>query len=93
VFHRRETTMILQLNPPLWFDTRKGRALAHFVVDAGLEHELEFVCFHQNGEVWSWSQSDVRAATNMTLGRERTEFSAVPKSAPTHMTLVEGNKD
>lgn len=61
--------MILQLNPPLWFDTPKGRALAHFVVDTSMEHELEFVCFHQTGEVWSWSQRDVRAAPNLTLGR------------------------
>jgi hypothetical protein len=79
--------MILQLNPPLWFDTPKGRALAHFVVDTSIEHEMEFVCFHQNGEVWSWSQRDVRAASNMTLGRDSTRSEPPPRAQP--LTVVE----
>lgn len=85
--------MILQLNPPLWFDTPKGRALAHFVVDTGLEHEMEFVCFQQNGEVWSWSQRDVRAAANVTLGRETAAPTAPPTRTQTPLSVVEGAKE
>jgi hypothetical protein len=84
--------MILQLNPPLWFDTPKGRALAHFVIDTSMEHEMEFVCFHQNGEVWSWSQRDVRAAPNITLGRDGSAGAA--QSRPQQpLTVVEGRAD
>lgn len=93
-FLARNKAVILQLNPPLWFETPKGRALAHFVVDTSLEHEMEFVCFHQNGEVWSWSQRDVRATTNLTIGRETVAPSgSTPWPPGTHISLVETAKD
>lgn len=62
--------MIIQLNPPLWFNTPKGLALCHFLIDRGPENELEFVCFQQEtGECWSWTNPDIRIAKNVTLGR------------------------
>jgi hypothetical protein len=82
--------MILQLNPPLWFDTPKGPALAHFVVDTSMEHEMEFVCVHQNGEAWSWSQRDVLAASNMTIGRDSARTDPPARSQP--LTVVEGRE-
>ena len=61
--------MITQLNPPLWLQTPKGKALCHFLIDYGPEHDLLWVCFQQDGECWTWSNKEIRADTNITLGR------------------------
>ena len=63
--------MILQLNPPLPLDTPRGNALAHLVIDYGPEHDLQWVCFGQDGEIWTWRNPKVRAESNVTMGREK----------------------
>lgn len=73
---------ILQLNPPLWLETPQGQSLAHFVIDLGMEHDLQWVCFiNESGEVWTFGNAEVRAAGNRTLdvrrGHEKT-----PKTNP-----------
>jgi hypothetical protein len=68
---RRRKRMILQLNPPLPIKTPKGEALAHFIVDEGIEHELMWICFlDRNGECSTWRNQDVRAVKNITWGRQ-----------------------
>lgn len=62
---------ILQLDPPLWLNTPRGKALAHFVIDEGVEHDLLWVCFGQDGEIWTWPNPQVRAPENITMGRTR----------------------
>lgn len=63
--------MILQLNPPIPVKTPKGPALAHFLIDAGIESNLLWVCFNDwDGECWTWSNQDIRAQKNVTHGRE-----------------------
>lgn len=63
--------MILQLNPPLWLDTPKGQALAHFMIDRGIDCDIEWVCFQQEtGECWTWLNPDVKILGNTTIGRE-----------------------
>ncbi len=63
--------MITQLNPPIPLDTPKGAAIAHFLIDYGPESNLLWVCFQDDSrECWTWSNSDVRAQKNITLGRE-----------------------
>lgn len=61
--------MIQQLNPPLPLITPKGKALAHMVIDYGPEHHLVWVCFQDDGEIWSWKNPDVRAEENVTFSR------------------------
>lgn len=62
--------MILQLNEPLWFNTPKGEAVAHFLIDRGFEHDLEWVCFvTETGECWTFSNQDIRIQKNITIGR------------------------
>jgi hypothetical protein len=62
--------MIVQLNSPIPLRTPKGNALAHFIIDYGLEHDLFWVCFQDDtGECWTWSNKDVRAQSNITHGR------------------------
>jgi len=62
--------MMIQLNPPIPVDTPKGSALAHVLVDYGIEHNLNWVCFQDaTGECWTWPNSDIRAQKNITYGR------------------------
>lgn len=63
-------TFILQLKPPLPLTTPKGPALAHFLIDEGIEHHLYWVCFGDDGEIWTWSNPTVRAEKNITYGRK-----------------------
>jgi len=62
--------MILQLDPPLILNTPKGKAICHLVIDYGIEHDLEWVCFiHETGECWTYRNQDVRIIENVTIGR------------------------
>lgn len=61
--------VIVQLNPALPLKTPKGESLAHLVIDYGAEADLIWVCFQDNGEVWSFRNQDVRAVKNVTMGR------------------------
>ena len=62
--------MITRLDPPMPIMTPKGRALAHFLIDYGPEHDLMWVCFQDDsGECWTWENADIRARVNQTLGR------------------------
>jgi hypothetical protein len=61
--------MILQLNPSLPMISPKGKCLAQFMIDYGAEHDLIWVCFQENGEIWCWRNQDVRAEKNITFSR------------------------
>lgn len=65
--------MIVQLSPTIPFDTPKGPSLALFLIEAGDEHDLQWVCAVQSGphvnEIWTWRNRDVRARANVTMGR------------------------
>lgn len=64
--------MILQLNPPLPLDTPKGPGIAHFVIDPGMEHHLQWVVFlDENGECWTFQNPEVRMQANPTMGRPK----------------------
>lgn len=63
--------MILQLNPPLPLITPRGNALAHFLIDYGIEHHIHWICFQdETGECWTWNNTEIRAQKNFTYGRE-----------------------
>jgi len=63
--------VILQLNPPIPLVTPKGKGLAHLVIDGGIEHDLIWVVFQNDGgECWSWRNQDIRAQSNITIGRD-----------------------
>jgi hypothetical protein len=62
--------MILQLQPPIPLDCPKGSALAHFLIDYGIESHLYWVCFvDATGECWTYSNPEIRAQKNITYGR------------------------
>lgn len=54
--------MIIQLNPPLPVTTPKGKALAHFMIDDGVEYDIKWVCFLEDGgECRIYKNGDIRA--------------------------------
>lgn len=62
--------MITRVDPPLPLITPKGKALAHFIIDYGIEHDLLWVCFQNDtGECWTWKNSEIKADKNITMGR------------------------
>lgn len=63
--------MIIQLTPPLPLITPKGPALAHVLIDEGIEYHLKWVCFlDRSGECWTFSNPEIRAQKNLTHGRD-----------------------
>lgn len=63
---------ITRIEPPIPVMTPKGRALAHFLLYAGLENDLMWVCFQDDtGECWTWENAYIRARVNITVGRPK----------------------
>jgi hypothetical protein len=61
---------LIRIDPPIPLLTPKGKALAHFLIDYGFEHDLYWVCFQEEtGECWTWNNKDIRAQNNITAGR------------------------
>ncbi len=61
---------MIRIDPPIPLLTPKGKALAHFLIDYGFEHDLYWVCFQEEtGECWTWNNKDIRAQKNITAGR------------------------
>lgn len=61
---------ILQLDPPIPLDTPRGPGIAHLVIDYGLEQNLMWTVFlDANGECWTFSNPEIRAQKNITIGR------------------------
>ena len=61
---------MLQLNPPIPMTTPKGRGLAHFIIDYGMESHLHWVVMMDGtGECWTFQNPVIRADKNITAGR------------------------
>lgn len=72
--------MILQLNPPLELETPKGKGLAWFLIDYGVEHHLMWtVVIHETREIWTFPNPDVRGTENITMGRKNYSDLVPPK--------------
>lgn len=51
-------------------DTPKGRGYAWLLIDYGAESDLYWtVAIHDTAEIWTFSNKEVRAVKNITLGR------------------------
>lgn len=61
---------MLELVTPIPMSCPKGNGYAHFVHDRGMEHDLEWTIFLDNGEIWTYRNRDVRLQKNITYGRE-----------------------
>ena len=61
--------MMLQLNPAIPVVTPKGKGIAHVLIDYGVEADLIWIVFQDDGECWSWRNQDIRAERNITFNR------------------------
>jgi hypothetical protein len=62
--------MLTRIDPPIPMRAKGMKGLAHFVIDYGVEHDLMWVMFLDNCEVWCVGNKDVRADTNWSFGRK-----------------------
>ena len=64
--------MILQLNPAIPMKhISKGDFLAHFIHDDGIESDIMFTGFlRESGEIWTFTNRELRACSNITIGRD-----------------------
>ena len=63
---------IIQLSPVVPFDTPKGPAKAHFLIDYGEEAHLLWVCFQDDtGECWTWPNPQIRLQENVSMSQMR----------------------
>lgn len=63
-------TKIHELKQSLWADTPKGLALVKFLIDRGIESDLEWVTIiNETGECWTFSNEDMLFCKNLTHGR------------------------
>ena len=61
---------MLRLDPPIPIVTPKGKALAHVLIDYGVEHHVMWLCFiDETGECWTYDNTQIRAQENVTYGR------------------------
>lgn len=80
---------LLQLNPLLPVITTAGKALAHFLIDMGIEHDLHWVCFLDgNGQCWTYRNQEIMAISNLTYGRDY----IFPFYDPQELELPKGTK-
>lgn len=62
--------MIIQLNSYVPLITPKGKAMAHFLINPGMEYHLQWVCFiDETGECWTFQNPDIRLQNNITMNR------------------------
>lgn len=65
--------MILRIDPPLPLDTPKGFGWAHFLIDYGQEHHLQWIVFiEKTRECWTVQNPEIKIASNWTMGRRET---------------------
>lgn len=57
------------LPAPWLVETPKGKGYVMACIDYSQEHDLIFVVFQQNREIWMFRSHECRAAENITLGR------------------------
>jgi hypothetical protein len=70
---------IIQLNPIIPVETPRGRGNAHLMIDYGEEHHLHWVIFlDDNGECWTYANTEIRLQANPTLRPKACGPSTIP---------------
>jgi hypothetical protein len=74
--------MMLQLSPSIPVETPKGKGQATILIDYSPEHDFYWVVFlDESRECWTFSNKDIRAQANFTIGRGA--FPQMSRPAPT----------
>jgi hypothetical protein len=67
----------------VFHDDHWVKAHAYFLIDLGLDHDLQWVCFlDASGECWTIRNPNVRLRENVTMGR--TALPEYRETSPTH---------
>jgi hypothetical protein len=62
---------ILEVNQQLELDTPRGRGRLLYVTEYGMEIEKLFtVVLNDNGQIWEFTNRDIRCVNNITFGRK-----------------------
>lgn len=62
--------LIHELKYVLWVDTPKGLALVKFMIDRGIDSDIEWVTvLNETGQILSFDNSEVIVCKSFTLGR------------------------
>jgi hypothetical protein len=65
--------MMVQLNPVIPMISPRGKCMAHFVIDYGIEHHLFWITFDDaTGECWTWRNPQIRIQQNITVRNQET---------------------
>ena len=65
--------IILELKQQIEVDTPKGRGRLFLVTEYGSEIEKIFTVILYNGQIWEFTNNEVTATPNFTMGRGRNE--------------------
>lgn len=61
---------MIRIDPPLPLETPKGKGLAYFVIDYGIDHDLLWVVFlNETRECWTFKNSQIKIVENFSIGR------------------------
>jgi len=62
---------MLQLNPtiPITRNIDNMKGYAFLVIDYSQEHDLLFTCAMDNGEIWTYSNKEIKIQENISLNR------------------------
>ncbi len=83
---------LLQLNPPIPMKTPRGEGMAVMVIDYGPDFDLWWTVIltkgEHAGEIWTYSNPEVRGVENISLGRQ---VQAIAKQNGLHHPNGSGN--
>ena len=66
---------ILEVAQPLHVITPMGRGRVWLVTDYGCEIEKIFtIILDETGQIWEFPNKDIKATSNVTMGRKSTDF-------------------
>lgn len=86
--------MITPLPSPLPLITPKGKGLAYYLIDYGLDHELHWVVFlDSNCECWTFKNREIRIQKNITQGRTYISPFYDPDSVKLPSTIKDQNRE
>ena len=70
--------MIIQLNPPIPMNCPKGDGVAILLTDYGCEYDhIWTIAINSTGELWSFSNRDVRMQKNITMNRNNENLESI----------------
>ena len=68
--NQKEKMIILELKQQVEVNTPKGRGRLFLVTEYGSEIEKVFTVILYNGQIWEFTNNDITATSNFTMGRK-----------------------